>query len=143
MAALPGFDELPSCEPGERDEARKPASAEDRRVRKTRLALKNALVRLLRERPLQDVTTSELCREADINRNTFYAHYRTPADVFDDIQEEYFDTIRAYVRKVEVSSLYEATCAILRATKDNRAFAVIASQSVDAPPIASSSNHGA
>lgn len=47
----------------------------DRRVRKTRGQLRQGLVRLMREKSIQDITVKELCEECDINRGTFYLHY--------------------------------------------------------------------
>ena len=43
----------------------------DRRVRKTRGQLRQGLVRLMREKSIQDITVKELCEECDINRGTF------------------------------------------------------------------------
>lgn len=38
-------------------------------------ALENALVHLLVENPLSDITIQRLCNEAGINRSTFYLHF--------------------------------------------------------------------
>jgi len=53
---------------------------EDRRVRKTKKALREALVELLNEKSLQHVTVRELTDKADIHRSTFYANFK---DVYD------------------------------------------------------------
>ena len=42
----------------------------DRRVRKTRGQLRQGLVRLMREKSIQDITVKELCEDCDINRGT-------------------------------------------------------------------------
>lgn len=47
----------------------------DPRGRRTRAALHDALLCLLRDRAISDVTVSELCRAAHIHRTTFYKHY--------------------------------------------------------------------
>lgn len=52
----------------------------DRRVRKTKKQLRECLTRLLKEKKVQDITVRELTDMADLNRGTFYLHYR---DVFD------------------------------------------------------------
>ena len=54
----------------------------DRRVRKTRRQLKECLTRLLKEKKIQDITVRELAEMADINRGTFYLHYK---DVFESV----------------------------------------------------------
>ncbi len=54
----------------------------DRRKRKTKALLRQTLTRLLLEKDLKDITISELTELADINRGTFYLHYRDIYDLF-------------------------------------------------------------
>lgn len=61
----------------------------DLRIIKTKESLRNALLKLLEEKPLEQISISELCREAKINRGTFYLHY----DNVDALFEEYFRDI--------------------------------------------------
>ena len=72
----------------------------DRRVRKTKRQLRQALTVLLQEKPIKDITVREIADMVDINRGTLYLHYK---DVFDmleqienDIFEEFNDLIRAH-----------------------------------------------
>ncbi len=58
----------------------------DRRVRKTRRQLKECLTRLLKEKKIQDITVRELAEMADINRGTFYLHYKDVFDLMDQIK---------------------------------------------------------
>ena len=64
------------------------AETEDKRVRRTKSAIREALLQLISDKPIARVTTTELCREANINRNTFYAHYSTPEDVLAELEDE-------------------------------------------------------
>ena len=41
----------------------------------TEECLKNALIVLLKDKELADISVTELCNAADIERSTFYAHY--------------------------------------------------------------------
>ncbi|MBO7673594.1 MAG: TetR/AcrR family transcriptional regulator [Atopobiaceae bacterium] len=59
----------------------------NRRVRMTRAMVRDALLELLDEKALGDISVTELCARADINRTTFYKHYGTPDDVLQDIAE--------------------------------------------------------
>ena len=54
---------------------------ENQRVVLTKRLLKEALLRLLSTQELSKINISQLCREAGINRVTFYHHYSTPRDV--------------------------------------------------------------
>ena len=56
----------------------------DRRVRKTRRQLRECLITLLKEKKVQDITVRELTDMADLNRCTFYLHYK---DVFDLLEK--------------------------------------------------------
>ena len=56
----------------------------DRRVRKTRRQLRECLITLLKEKKVQDITVRELTDMADLNRGTFYLHYK---DVFDHLEK--------------------------------------------------------
>lgn len=58
--------------------ARRPA---DRRIVRTRTAISAAFYRLLDRMPYSKITVSALAREANINRKTFYLHYRSVDDL--------------------------------------------------------------
>lgn len=60
----------------------------DRRSRKTRAALVDALMDLLKEKPLKNISVTELARRADVNRATFYIHYRDVYDMYDKVGNE-------------------------------------------------------
>ena len=48
---------------------------EDRRITKTKKALKEALIEMLDKETFEQISITELCRKADVSRITFYAHY--------------------------------------------------------------------
>ena len=47
----------------------------DARVRYTRKVLKESLLSLLKEKPINKITVKEVCELAELNRATFYSHY--------------------------------------------------------------------
>ena len=47
----------------------------DRRILKTKRALRESLLYLLKEQPIQKISVSRLCEKSDINRSTFYTYY--------------------------------------------------------------------
>jgi len=57
------------------------ASRRDRRVERTRRALRSALANLLRTRDYDDLTVKEILAEADVGRSTFYAHFSGKDDL--------------------------------------------------------------
>jgi AcrR family transcriptional regulator len=54
----------------------------DLRIIKTQESLRHALLTLLKSKPLETITIAELCRLANINRGTFYLHYKNVHGVF-------------------------------------------------------------
>lgn len=61
----------------------------DLRVVKTKEILHESLLGLLKEKSLHTISVTEICREAKVNRGTFYLHYGKVEDLF----EEYFKEI--------------------------------------------------
>lgn len=60
----------------------------DLRVIKTRQTIRNTLISLMAEKELSDITISELSARAQINRKTFYRHYRSISDVVTEFEDE-------------------------------------------------------
>lgn len=60
----------------------------DLRVVKTRQTIQNTLGTLMSEKELPDITITELCSRAQINRKTFYRHYRSISDVITEFENE-------------------------------------------------------
>ena len=58
---------------------------ENQRVVISKRMMKAGLLQLLQEKPLEQVNVSELCRQAGVNRATFYRHYDSPRAVVLDI----------------------------------------------------------
>ena len=72
---------------------------EDLRVVKTKGAIRNALFELMSEKELAKITISEICVRAQINRKTFYSHYRAPGDVIEELENEVLDTFSEILRR--------------------------------------------
>ncbi len=71
----------------------------DRRIKRTKKLLKKELVKLLKTNPLSKITVTELCDKADINRSTFYIHYRDIFDIYDEINEELYSYFNSAIEK--------------------------------------------
>jgi AcrR family transcriptional regulator len=65
----------------------------DRRVRRTRDALGDALVALIQEKPFDDIKVQDVLDRAKVGRSTFYLHYRDKEDLFMSDAEEFFEAI--------------------------------------------------
>ena len=54
-----------------------------------------ALISLLKEKPLEYITVSEVCETAGVNRSTFYLHYETICDLLDETTRYLIDDFRS------------------------------------------------
>ncbi|MFC4024400.1 TetR/AcrR family transcriptional regulator [Oceanobacillus longus] len=71
----------------------------DRRKKYTRMVLKDGLIALLKTKPISAVTVKEICELADINRSTFYSHYKDPFDLLDQMEEEIIEDMNTYLNQ--------------------------------------------
>jgi len=61
---------------------------EDRRIRKTKKALRESLIILMAEKNIRDISVQELSDLADLNRATFYLHYKDIYELQQQIEDE-------------------------------------------------------
>lgn len=65
----------------------------DRRQARTKKLLNKALMELIGEKGPDSVTVTDIALRADINRGTFYLHYRDVPDMLEQLKEEVFGKI--------------------------------------------------
>lgn len=76
-----------------------PERKQDRRSRRTRHRLSEALMELLAKKPISSITVTELTELADVNRATFYSHYRDVHDMIDQLKYDGYQVMQAVVDK--------------------------------------------
>jgi len=84
----------------------------DRRIRQTRGRLGDALVALMQEKPIDQVTVQEVLDRAAVGRSTFYLHFRDKNDLFLCILEDGLEMwstalIRSKEKSLRVASVAE------------------------------------
>ena len=62
----------------------------------TATKMDQALIALLKQKPFEYITVSELCEEAGVNRSTFYLHYETIGDLLEETANYLLDGFLAY-----------------------------------------------
>ena len=70
---------------------------DDRRVRYTKMVLKDSFIGLLEKKDISQITVTEICDKADINRATFYSHYTDVYDLHKKIENELLENINVYL----------------------------------------------
>lgn len=67
----------------------------DLRAQKTQKSITDAFFQLRAHKPLEKITVRELCREAPVNRSTFYAYYKDVYDLSEHLENELVRSIVA------------------------------------------------
>ena len=62
----------------------------------TAIKMDLALISLLKKKPFDYITVSEICEEAGVNRSTFYLHYETISDLLAETTRYLLDDFLAY-----------------------------------------------
>ncbi len=75
---------------------------ENRRTLYTRRILKESLMELLKIKPIDKITVKELCIVADINRSTFYSHYK---DVYEIIEQMESNIVESVMRNINMEGI--------------------------------------
>ena len=60
---------------------------EDRRYKRTEAMLRDALMTLLTEKPINKITVTDLVKKADVGRGTFYLHYTDIDDMIGHLHD--------------------------------------------------------
>ena len=107
----------------------------DRRVRKTKNILRQTLTKLLLTKDIKDITVKELTGMADVNRGTFYLHYKDIYDMYEQIQKEIFEEIKHIIDKHlkhhDTASLSYLVSEIFDLLSKNRELALVILNSSD------------
>ncbi|MEB7725186.1 TetR/AcrR family transcriptional regulator [Mammaliicoccus fleurettii] len=80
--------------------------AEDRRVRKSKKAIKNAFIQLLKEKNIEYITIQQISDLADVNRGTFYLNYEDKYALLEEMEDEQIEKIKSFVdfRKLDINN---------------------------------------
>ena len=66
---------------------------ENRRVQMTKRLMKDALLELLEQRELVNISVTAICETADVHRSTFYKYYSDQADLLRELEQDYLDQV--------------------------------------------------
>ncbi len=67
----------------------------DARVRYTKKALREALLKCMEQKPINMITVKEVCEVAEMNRATFYNHYRDCYDLLEQLENDLLGQLKA------------------------------------------------
>lgn len=80
---------------------------------RSRQMIRQAFLELLREKPCEKITATDVIRRADINRSTFYAHYPDVRGIMDEIMAEITQMFRSMLQSMDFTSFFADPMPIL------------------------------
>ena len=80
----------------------------------TKIDLKGALTRLLKEKDFEAISVSDITREAGVNRGTFYLHYVDKFDMMDKLIDDILQNILTLLKEGQPQDKQEAFPGIVK-----------------------------
>ncbi len=76
---------------------------EDRRTAYSKKIIRESLYELMKEKPINKISVTEICEKADVNRSTFYAYYTDIYDLHQKIINEFFSIQKSVIKHIKES----------------------------------------
>lgn len=92
---------------------------ENQRTRLTKRLLRESLLELLKEKPVEYITVKELCEYAELNRSTFYAYYTDVPALYQEMGGELANALLEHIHAINQGSGIN-TEPMLSYIRDNR-----------------------
>ncbi len=92
---------------------------ENQRTRLTKRLLRESLLELLKEKPVEHITVKELCELAELNRSTFYAYYNNVPALYQEMGDELAQALLDHIRAINQGGGVD-TAPMLAYIRDNR-----------------------
>lgn len=80
---------------------------EYRSALRSRRLIRQAFHDLLKEKPFEKITVTDIVKQADINRSTFYAHYPDVRGLVEELLNEVVDRSVELVRDIDYRKIFE------------------------------------
>lgn len=104
----------------------------DQRILNTKRALRASVFKLQKKKTLSEISVSELCKDAGVNRTTFYKHYQIPEDIYHEFIDEVYQEANSIflISLNEGASLEDAFTQFFTFLYNNRKYFVMSSAMV-------------
>lgn len=93
----------------------------DRRVIKTKKAIRTAFVKLMAEKEIDRITVKELAEEADVDRKTIYNYYDSVQEIGEELSNELFELFETQTKeyRYQLSNPYESFDVLTKILSEN------------------------
>lgn len=92
----------------------------DARVRYTKKVLRESLLYFLRFKSITEISVKEVCGRAEINRATFYKHYKDCCDLLEQIENQVLEEYLSSMENIRSLNVRELVGSILDMIDKNR-----------------------
>ena len=93
----------------------------NRRTLYTKKVIKESLIELLKSKEIHQITVTNICKVAEINRGTFYLHYKDPFDLLKSMEDEFLDKIVEYINETNIENYNDLLLIkVLELIKENK-----------------------
>jgi AcrR family transcriptional regulator len=90
----------------------------DRRILKSKKAMKDAFILLMQQKDFKDITVSDIIRLADLNRGTFYKHYQyieeLLSEIIDEVNRDLTESFRGPYKGMEILEFNQLTTSVIK-----------------------------
>ena len=81
--------------------------AEYKSAKRSRKMIRTAFAKLMLEKTVDKITVTDIVKEADLNRGTFYAHYQNPYAVLEEIENEIMDNLLIFLSETDYQNFFQ------------------------------------
>ena len=92
----------------------------DKRIIRTKKKLTNTLLTTLKTKKVRDITVLDLCKDANINRTTFYKYYKDIDDLLFKIEETLINELEKNIVDIKRNYLLTYTTIIIETINDHK-----------------------
>ena len=92
----------------------------DKRIINTKIKLTNTLLSIMKTKNIKDITVLELCKQANINRTTFYKYYKDVEDLIISIEETLISNLQTNIQDIKRNYLITFANKIIEAIYSNK-----------------------
>lgn len=95
-------------------------------------AVREVFLQILKDKPLRNISVTEICQRAGVHRTTFYKHYQDVYDLMDQTEQHLLAAFQREVGRMRTVDTEAALASLLTDMRDNIAqYAVLFSENGD------------
>lgn len=87
---------------------------EDKRISKSKKAIKNALLELLQTKDINEITIQELAIKADVDRKTIYNNYQNIYEIIDEFSDDLSSSFDNILSSLEDETIFNDPSIVLK-----------------------------